>query len=186
MKTRDFVLVPLFAALIAALGVMPPVPLGFLPVPVTLQTLGIMLAGSMLGPWRGALAPALVVLLVILGLPVLSGGRGGLGILAGPTAGFLLGWIPGAFVTGLAARPLLRRTHHGLATFLGLLFAAVLGGILVVYAFGILWLALAGGVGLGTAALGSILFIPGDLLKAVISAAATRAVQRVYPLNEAR
>jgi len=182
MNSRDLVLIPLFAALIVALGIMPPIPLGFLPVPITLQTLGVMLAGSMLGPWRGALAPALVVLLVILGLPVLAGGRGGLGVLAGPTAGFLLGWIPGAFVTGLIAQPILQGNRQGLGAFAGLLLAALIGGVAVVYACGILWLALIAGVGLGTAALGSLAFIPGDLIKAVLCAAATRAVNRVYPL----
>ncbi|WP_366556411.1 biotin transporter BioY [Aquibaculum sediminis] len=183
MNPRDLVAVPLFAALIVALGVMPPIPLGFLPVPITLQTLGVMLAGAMLGPWRGALAPALVVLLVILGLPVLSGGRGGLGVLAGPTAGFLIGWIPGALVTGLLARPVLRRGGQDWRVLLGLLLACVLGGIAVIYALGIAWLALVGGVGFGAAALGSLAFLPGDLVKAVIAAGATRAVQRVYPLQ---
>jgi len=183
MNTRDLVLVPLFAALIVALGIMPPIPLGFLPVPITLQTLGVMLAGSMLGPWRGALAPALVVLLVALGLPVLSGGRGGLGVLAGPTAGFLLGWIPGAFVTGAIARPILLGAGQGVGAFLGLLLAALVGGVAVVYACGILWLSLVGGIGLATAALGSLAFLPGDLIKATLSAAATRAVHRVYPLT---
>lgn len=185
MTTRDFVAVPLFAALIVALGIMPPIPLGFLPVPITLQTLGVMLAGAMLGPLRGALAPALVVVLVVIGLPVLSGGRGGLGVLAGPTAGFLLGWIPGAFATGLLARPILVKRRHDLRGLAGLLLACIVGGIGVVYLCGILWLALVAGIGIGTAAVGSLAFIPGDLIKAVIAALATRAVDRAYPLLRA-
>lgn len=185
-STRDLVAVPLFAALIVALGLMPPIPLGFLPVPITLQTLGVMLAGAMLGPWRGAAAALLVVLLVMLGLPVLSGGRGGMGVLAGPTAGFLLGWIPGAFVVGLLARPILvGAAAQSLRGLIGLILACVVGGIGVIYACGILWLGLAGGIGLGRAAVGSLAFLPGDLIKAGIAALATRAVHRVYRLTPA-
>ena len=79
MTTRDLVLSALFAALIVALGLIPAIPVGALPVPITPQSLGVMLAGLILGPVRGGLAVALVVLLVVLGLPVLSGGRGGFG-----------------------------------------------------------------------------------------------------------
>src|SRR5690606_2023052 len=84
----------------AVLSLMPPIPLGVIPVPVTLQTLGVMLAGAMLGPWRGMLACLLYMVLWILGLPVLPGGRAGLGVLAGPTGGFLVGMVVGAFVIG--------------------------------------------------------------------------------------
>ena len=86
MTTRDIVLVALFAAIIVVLGMLPPITLGFIPVPITAQSLGVMLAGCILGAKRGAGACLLVVLLVAIGLPVLSGGRGGL---AGP------GWARG-------------------------------------------------------------------------------------------
>ena len=103
MTTRDIVLVALFAAIIIVLGLLPPLTLGFIPVPITAQSLGVMLAGCILGAKRGAAAVLLVVLLVAIGLPVLSGGRGGLAVFAGPTAGYLIGWVFGAFVTGLIA-----------------------------------------------------------------------------------
>ena len=103
MNTRDIVLVALFAAIIVVLGMLPPITFGFIPVPITAQSLGVMLAGCILGAKRGAAACLLVVLLVAIGLPVLSGGRGGLAVFAGPTAGYLVGWIAGAFVTGLIA-----------------------------------------------------------------------------------
>ena len=83
MNTRDIVLIALFAAIIVVLGLLPPIMLGFIPVPITAQSLGVMLAGCILGAKRGATAVLLVLLLVAIGLPVLSGGRGGLAVFAG-------------------------------------------------------------------------------------------------------
>lgn len=186
MKTVDLVLVALFAGLIVVFGLLPPVPLGFIPVPITMQTLGVMLAGVVLGARRGALACALVVLLVAIGLPILSGGRGGLGVFAGPTAGFLLGWIPGAFAAGLIAERLIDPTASGLRQGLAFLAAAVAGGIAVVYAAGIPWLAVVAHVGLAKAAIGSAAFLPGDLIKAAVAAMVARGVFRAYPLLPVR
>jgi biotin transport system substrate-specific component len=183
MSTRDIVVVALFAAIIVALGLVPPITLGFVPVPITLQTLGVMLAGAVLGPVRGALACLLVVLLVVIGLPVLSGGRGGLGVVVGPTGGFLLGWVPGAFAAGWLVKRL-ARPKSGAAQHVAALFAAcVVGGILVVYAVGIPWLAVAAGFGLQRAATATLTFVPGDLIKAVVAAVVARSVQRAYPME---
>jgi Uncharacterized conserved protein len=179
MNTRDLVLVSLFAALIVAFGVMPPIALGVIPVPITLQSFGVMLAGVILGAKRGALAPLLVILLVAIGLPVLSGGRGGLAVFAGPTVGFLIGWVAGAYVTGLIAERF-ADTSSGLLQTLGFFFAAVIGGIGIVYIFGIG--VLGASIGFDKAFFGSIAFIPGDLIKAVIAALAGRAVMVGYPL----
>ena len=109
MKSNNTVLVALFAALIVVLSLVPPIPLPAIPVPVTLQTLGAMLAGAMLGPVRGALACLLYLALAAIGLPVLPGGRGGMGAFLGPTGGFLIGMPIGAFVTGWLARRLAGR-----------------------------------------------------------------------------
>ena len=91
----------MFAALIAALGLLPPIPVPIIPVPITAQSLGVMLAGALLGPKRGPLAVIIFLGVVLLGFPLLSGGRGGLGVFFGPSAGFLLGWVAGAFVVGV-------------------------------------------------------------------------------------
>ncbi|MCL6706173.1 biotin transporter BioY [Pseudomonas sp. R2.Fl] len=179
MKTRDLVLISLFAALIVVFGVMPPITLGFIPVPITLQSFGVMLAGVILGAKRGALAPLLVILLVAIGLPVLSGGRGGLAVFAGPTVGFLIGWVAGAYVTGLIAERF-ASASSGLAQTLGFFFAAVVGGIAVDYLFGIG--VLGASIGFDKAFFGSIAFVPGDLVKAAIAALAGRAVMVGYPL----
>jgi biotin transport system substrate-specific component len=72
-------------------------------VPITLQPLFVFLAGYLLGPASGAAAVALYVAAGVLGLPVFAGGKAGLGVLLGPTGGYLVGFVLGAGVTGLAA-----------------------------------------------------------------------------------
>ena len=85
MKTKDLAYIALFAAITAVLGLVPAVQVG--PVPITAQTLGVMLAGSILGARRGFLSQLLFLVLVAIGLPVLPGGGGGLAVFAGATAG---------------------------------------------------------------------------------------------------
>ena len=157
----------IFSALIAALGLLPridiPVAAG---VPITAQTLGVMLAGLVLGARAGALSVLLFLAMVALGMPFLAGGRGGLGVFAGPTTGFLLGWIPGAFVTGLIAHGW---QHRGtaLGLFRGIL-AAICGGIVVVYVCGVSWLMLSG-MTFKSAFIASAIFLPGDLIKSILA-----------------
>ncbi|KIZ39507.1 MULTISPECIES: biotin transporter BioY [Rhodopseudomonas] len=176
--TRDLALVGLAAGLIVGLGAIPPIVIGILPVPITLQSFGVMLAGLMFGPKRGALACLTVLALVAAGLPVLSGGRGGLAVFAGPTVGYLLAWVPAAYTIGFLAmraealqRPLSRAIFYLVAT--------VLGGIVVLNLGGMLWLSAVSHISLTTIAVGSLAFLPGDLIKAVI---AVLVVQRVEAL----
>lgn len=169
-STRDIVFVSLFAALIAILGLIPKIDLPFLAgVPITVQTLGVMLAGLFLGPRRGALAVALLVFVVLLGAPFLSGGRGGLGVLFGPTAGFLIGWIPGALLVGLVFFLLQRLAPT--KVLINAFMASIVGGIVVIYSVGIPVLAWRAAMPLDQAVAISLAFIPGDLLKAAIAAA---------------
>lgn len=178
--TKDTVLVAIFAAMIAAMGLVPPITLGFIPVPITLQTMGVMLAGAMLGPVRGMLSTLTVVALVAAGLPLLSGGRGGLGVFAGPTGGYLLGWIVGALVIGLLFKYwVLPRSSKPAKLITGFL-SAVIGGVLVVYGFGIPWTAMVTGIPMATSAIGSLGFLPGDLLKAGVATAVAVTVHRSY------
>ncbi|NRP71379.1 Biotin transporter BioY [Ensifer psoraleae] len=186
MNTRDLVLIALFAAIVVVLGLIPPITLGFIPVPITAQSMGVMLAGCIIGAKRGALAFLLFVLLVAIGLPVLSGGRGGLAVLAGPSGGFILGWAVAAFVTGLVAERFVHEGQREIRQFVGFFLASVVGGIVVLYAIGVPWLSAVSGTPLLTAATGSLVFIPGDLLKAAIATLAARAVYAGYPLLPAR
>ena len=180
MKTRDFVHVALFAALVAALGLLPPLPLPWLPVPITAQTLGVMLAGSTLGARKAGLALGLFHVLVAAGLPLLAGGNGGLAVYPGPTGGFFVGWVPAAFVIGWLTERAWRRLSLPLAFAIN-----VLGGIGVLYAVGIPWLAASAGLALSQAAWGSLLFIPGDLVKAVLAASTAVTLKRAWPLLQA-
>lgn len=164
--------VAVFAALIIVLGtVVVPLPGG---VPITAQTLGVMLAGLVLGPRVAPWAIVLVLALAALGLPVLAGGRGGLGVFVGPTAGYLLGWIAGVIVIGLVMRT-------GRVTWWRAAVASLVGGVLVVYAFGIPVQALATGVPFGPTALSSLAFLPGDLIKVAVATLVVVALQRAYP-----
>lgn len=172
---RDAAHIALFAAMIAALGLVPQITLAF-GVPITAQTLGVMLAGAVLGARRGAMATGVFILLVALGLPLLAGGRGGLGVFASPTAGFALGFPVAAFATGLFVERV-RLRPAGLAAGLG----AVFGGIAVLYLMGAAGLALVSGKPLGQAFALVSVFIPGDLLKAAICGMLVQAIARVRP-----
>ncbi|WP_423206168.1 BioY family transporter (plasmid) [Paracoccus yeei] len=172
---RDAAHIALFAAMIAALGLVPQITLAF-GVPITAQTLGVMLAGAVLGARRGAMAAGVFILLVALGLPLLAGGRGGLGVFASPTAGFALGFPVAAFATGLFVERV-RLRPAGLAAGLG----AVFGGIAVLYLMGAAGLALVSGKPLGQAFALVAVFIPGDLLKAAICGMLVQAIARVRP-----
>ena len=186
MSTRDLVLAALFAAIIVALGLLPPISLGFIPVPITAQSLGVMMAGVVLGARRGAIAVLIVLVLVAIGLPVLSGGRGGLAAFAGPTAGFLVGWVFAAFATGYLSERLVNSQQSGLVQTVSFFLAAMIGGIVVLYAFGIAYLAIAAKIGLTQAFVGSMAFIPGDVIKAFVAALVGRAVMAGYPLLPVR
>ena len=142
------------AAALCALGPLA-VPVG--PVPVTLATLVVYLAGLLLG-WKGGPASCLAYLLVgLAGLPVFSGYGAGGGVLLGPTGGYLVGYLPMAALTGWAAQRTGRRVFWLLA---------MLGGTAVCYALGTAWFCWQGGYTLGVA-LGVCVtpFLPFDLVK---------------------
>ncbi len=174
MMERSLAYVALFAALIAVLGLIPPVslPLG---VPITAQSLGIMLCGTVLGAKRGALAVLLFLALVAAGLPLLSGGRGGLGVFAGPSAGFLIGFPVAAYVAGLV----MERSTLPVVWAAGA--GAVIGGIGVLYVFGIAGLSVMLDKTLAEAAKVAIVYLPGDLIKVVLCALVTQGLARMRP-----
>lgn len=166
--------IALFAALIAALGFVPQVMLPF-GVPITAQSLGIMLCGTVLGARRGALAVLLFLLLVAVGFPLLSGGRGGFGVFASPTMGFLIGFPVAAFVAGLITETL--ELPVGFASGIG----AFVGGVLVLYSFGVFGLAYMLDKTLKDAALLVVAFLPGDLIKVVLTGFITNSIAKVRP-----
>lgn len=169
-------LVAVFVGIIAALGLVPAIAIPGVAVPITLQTLGVMLAGAVLGRWRGAAAVLVLLLLVALGLPLLAGGRGGLGVFVGPSAGFLVGFPIAAYVIGgLTERfDAARSLPKGIVV-------NVLGGIVVLYLFGIAGMALVLHLTVPQAATAALVFLPGDVAKAVIAALVARGVHHALP-----
>lgn len=176
MPAQDLALIASFAALIAALGLVPAFSPFGLSVPITAQTLGVMLAGSVLGARRGSLAVVTFLVLVAAGLPLLSGGRGGLGVFAGPSAGFLLGFVPGAYVTGLLSER--RPPRYDLPW---LVLANAVGGIAVVYLVGGPVMAAVADLSLDKTLTTLATFLPGDVAKVVVASVVASAVLRAYP-----
>lgn len=176
LSAADLARVAVFAGLIAALSLPGQFYLFGSSVPVTLQTLGVMLTGLLLGARLGALAVLVYLAIGAAGLPVFAGGAAGLGVFTGPTGGYLIGFAVGAFVIGLIVR--LRRPFHPGVGFV----AAVVGGIAVVYAIGVPVLAWRLDLDFGTAVrTGATIFLPGDLLKAVLATVIASGVYRAYP-----
>ena len=167
-----------FTALLVAAAVVPGIPLGGAGVPITLQTLAVMLTGLVLGPIRGGLAVLLYLLLGFVGLPVFSRGQSGLQVLSGPTAGYLVSFVVAALVVGLAARVVLRRARQSL--WVPLLLVASFATTVVVHALGILGLMVNLRLPLSAAVSADLPFLPGDLVKDVVAVVAAVAVHRAF------
>ena len=170
IPVKDLVLAALFAALSVVMTIFVSIPLPFSPVPLTGQTFVVMLAGAMLGSRRGALSQLIYILLGAAGLPVFSGGMGGIGVLVGPRGGFLLGFVIGAYIIGKLVEKFDR------PSLVYLLFATSVGGVLAVYIPGILQLSLVTGLSLSQAAWSMLYYIPGDVIKV---AASSLLIQRM-------
>ncbi|WP_062212079.1 biotin transporter BioY [Aureimonas sp. AU12] len=178
MSTRDIVLIALFAALMAVLGAFPPLMIPAIAIPITAQSLGPMLMGGVLGARRGGLAMLLFLVLVAIGLPLLSGGRGGLAPFVGPWSGFIYGWVAAAVVIGWLTERFWTRLN-----FVSAFAITVFGGIGIIYLIGVPWYAAMSGTPLLPAfAASALAFVPGDLIKAGVAAAVIVAVKRAYPL----
>ncbi|MFY0682328.1 MAG: biotin transporter BioY [Thalassovita sp.] len=172
---RNLVLIALFAALIAALGLIPKFDLAS-GVPISAQSLGVMLCGTVLGAKRGALAVLLFLALVALGLPLLAGGRGGLGVFSGVTFGYLIGFPVGAFVTGYLADSWRARGGWIFTSV-----AAFVGCVVVLNVLGIIGMSIKLDKTLAEATLLATPFIPGDVVKCVLAGLMTQALFKARP-----
>ncbi|MCP1134131.1 biotin transporter BioY [Paenibacillus polysaccharolyticus] len=177
LSLRGIVFSALMAAILVIFGYIS-IPLGFSPVPITLQTLAVMLAGGLLGPLYGFLSIALVVVLTGLGFPLLHG-TGGLGVLLGPTGGYVIIWPFAALLMGLFLSKVQIRG------FKGFLFAFIiieLFGSLLNYVTGVPWLAYRFSMSLSDAMIqGFYPYIIGDLVKAIFATIIIAPVRIVYP-----
>lgn len=177
-SSESIALVALFAALLAVMGLIPKIdlPLG---VHISIQTLGVMLAGCLLGPWRALQAMVVFLVAVAVGLPLLSGGRGGLGVFMSPTAGYLVGWTVAAMVTGWMMALLPKSTPLRAALSAGI--ASAVGCIGVLYVFGIAGLVWIAKIPLTQALWANVAFIPGDIIKCVLTAVVVHTIARTMP-----
>ena len=174
---RDIAQIALYAALVAALGLLPKISIPIAGgIPITGQSLGVMLAGVMLGPIRGALALLLFLLVVALGLPLLAGGRGGVGVFMGPSVGFLIGFPFAAMACGWLMGLMKERAVLPAAWI-----SAAVGGIVVLYAFGISGLAWKTDMSLLAAAQVMAVYLPGDTLKVLLAGLVAQTVWRGMP-----
>jgi biotin transport system substrate-specific component len=165
-ELRMMVFASLFAAL-AAVGAYIQIPIPFSPVPVTLQVFFVLLAGSMLKSKWGGLSMIVYTLLGIAGLPVFAGGSSGMGVLLGPTGGYITGFILAAYVIGKLSEKAEKADKSGL--FINALNMSA--GVLILYACGFIQLMFVADIGPGTAlALGVIPFLPGEIIKTGVAA----------------
>ncbi|MCW1250267.1 biotin transporter BioY [Acaricomes phytoseiuli] len=183
---RDLSLIAMFAAFLVVVSVVPPIQIGnMLSVPLTLQTLVITLTGLLLGAGRASAAVGLYVVLGLLGLPVFAGFRGGIAVLAGPSAGYLLSFVLVAAVIGAVASFGLRhsRSQAALGSWFGL---AALTGLLLNHAVGIVGMMINGRLSPEAAIAADIVFIPGDLVKAALAVLIALSLHRAFPALPAR
>lgn len=143
-------------------------PVPFSPVPITGQSFGAMLAGLLLSPRAAAGSQLAYLAAGALGLPVYAGGRAGLGVLLGPTGGYIWGMAAGAYVSSSIVRMYISRgtrLRWNLAAA-----ASAIGGVAVVYVLGVIQLSLATQLPITRAiAVGALPYLPGDLLKAAFA-----------------
>ncbi|KRF20135.1 BioY protein [Nocardioides sp. Soil797] len=176
LSGRDLATAAVFSGIVAALGLVPAIPAFGGAVPITAQSLGVMLAGAILGPRRGALALVVFLALVALGLPLLAGGRGGLGVFAGPSVGYLVGFPTAAFAVGALTWAVGAPYRVGWG-----IVANVVGGVVVLNVLGIAGMMMRADLSLATAITTALVFVPGDLIKAVLCALVARSVHTASP-----
>lgn len=176
--STDLALVAAFAALVAVAAILPAISVAG-PVPITLQTFAVLLCGAVLGARRGFLAVLLYVVVGAAGLPVFSGGAGGLGVLAGPSAGYLIGFPFAAAMCGFIIERLPRR--RGATSIPAVFVAGLLSSALFIHTCGMAGLVLRADMTWAQAFDTDKIFWIGDVIKNVVMAVVATAVHRAFP-----
>ena len=177
-RAVDLALIAAFAALVAVCAILPSINISG-PVPITLQTFGVLLSGALLGARRGFLAVLLYVAAGAAGLPIFSGGASGLAVLQGPSAGYLIGFPLAAGLCGLIVERLPRKA---IQTSVPLIFLAGLASsALFIHTFGMAGLVMRADMTWAQAWDVDKIFWLGDALKNVAMALVATAVHRAFP-----
>lgn len=178
-STTDLALISFFAGLIAVCAIIPGLHVGGLAVPITLQTFGVLLAGSVLGAKRGFLAAALYLVVGFAGLPIFADGSGGPAVFAKPSIGYLLAFPLAAALTGFIVE---RLPREKLAVSTPLFFlAGLIGSFTFIHTLGIAGMAWRIPTDLGSAAKIDLTFWIGDIIKNICMAIVATAVHRAFP-----
>lgn len=163
ISARNIVLIGLFAAL-TAVGAFVSIPVG--PVPITLQTLFVILGGILLGPKFGALSQIIYILLGLIGLPIFSGFTGGAQIIFKPNFGFIVGFVFAAYIVGKISEVNSKSR----------IWLASITGTIVIYLFGLpyMYYVLSNLMGMDLTLyallkMGLFMFLPGDILKLIVA-----------------
>ncbi len=161
-KTKQLIICSLFAALTAILSQIS-IPLPFTPVPINLATLSVLLAGALLGKKVGAISQVVYALLGVIGLPVYANFMSGIGVILGPTGGYIIGYIIAAFVVGI----IIEKSNNSLMTYI---FSMCLG-MISCYILGTAWFMYVTGNNLMSSLVMCVFpFIPGDIIKIILGA----------------
>lgn len=180
-NATDLGLIAVFAALVAGSALIAAIPVGGLGVPITLQTLAVMLTGLALGPGRAFAALGLYLLLGLAGLPIFSGGRSGLGVLAGPSAGYVIGFLLAATAAGWLSVVVLARTRSGKLRAVLLFAAAMASSIVFIHGLGILGMMVNAKLDFSKAFLADLVFYPGDIIKNILAVTIALALHKAFP-----
>lgn len=176
-KVRDLTLMAMFCAMLAVSGTFA-IHVG--PAPITLQTLVVMLAGSVLGARRGMICMLAFIALAIAGAPVLSGGKSGVAALIGPTGGYIVSWV---FAAGVIGWMVERWIKNGSLKAWKLGLAHIAGGVILIHLIGFPWLITVLDLPFNQTTLISslVIFLPGDLMKAMVAVPVVLAVKKALP-----
>ncbi|WP_080794567.1 biotin transporter BioY [Corynebacterium pacaense] len=174
---QDIAMIAVFAALIIVLAFVS-IPVGAAGVPIVLQNAAIVLAGLVLGGRRGFLAALLFLGLGMIGIPVLAGGRTTLSALAGPTVGYIFGYLFSAAVAGLIAYRAPRNNRTGMIAVFSL---AAVAGLATQYLCGIIGLTLRAGLSITEATVAQAPFILPDLAKFAVMVIIAVGVHTAFP-----
>lgn len=178
-RTKKLTLAAMMTAILIILGFFPGIPLGFIPVPIIIQNLGILLAIELLGTKYSFLSIGLFLVLALFGLPVLSGGRGGFAVFLSPTGGYLLGWLLVPFVLGTVLHILKQQRLSWWLEFI----IVVVAGVLFIDLIGSIWLSVQSHMPIGTALISNLAFLPGDIIKAGLAVFIARRLRKLPSLQ---